>query len=85
MIHFRNDELATAILRTKDKPNRLIVEDAVNDDNSVVSLTQVSDSAYSTIHTIDMESTKNSNFVDAFTGKDGRIATLSWRYRFAKG
>lgn len=38
---FRNDELATAILRTKDKPNRLIVEDAVNDDNSVVSLTQV--------------------------------------------
>ncbi|EDV22363.1 uncharacterized protein TRIADDRAFT_58897 [Trichoplax adhaerens] len=36
----KNDELATAILRTKDKPNRLIVEDAVNDDNSVVSLTQ---------------------------------------------
>uniref|UniRef100_F6VLN4 Transitional endoplasmic reticulum ATPase n=1 Tax=Ciona intestinalis TaxID=7719 RepID=F6VLN4_CIOIN len=31
-------DLATAILRTKSKPNRLIVEDAVVDDNSVVSL-----------------------------------------------
>ena len=35
------DDLATAILRQKVKPNRLIVEDAVNDDNSVVALTQV--------------------------------------------
>ncbi|XP_022087240.1 transitional endoplasmic reticulum ATPase [Acanthaster planci] len=35
-----NDDIATAILRTKAKPNRLIVEDAVNDDNSVVSLSQ---------------------------------------------
>ncbi|XP_014671341.1 PREDICTED: transitional endoplasmic reticulum ATPase [Priapulus caudatus] len=34
------DDLATAILRTKAKPNRLIVEDAVNDDNSVVALSQ---------------------------------------------
>lgn len=34
------DDLATAILRQKVKPNRLIVEDAVNDDNSVVALTQ---------------------------------------------
>jgi hypothetical protein len=32
------DELATAILSKKARPNRLIVEDAVNDDNSVVAL-----------------------------------------------
>ena len=31
---------ATAILRSKPKPYRLIVEDATNDDNSVVSLNQ---------------------------------------------
>ncbi len=35
-----NDDVATAILRTKSKPNRLIVEDAINEDNSVVSLSQ---------------------------------------------
>lgn len=35
-----NDDIATAILRTKAKPNRLVVEDAINDDNSVVSLSQ---------------------------------------------
>jgi hypothetical protein len=35
------DDLATAILKQKAKPNRLIVEDAVNDDNSVVALSQV--------------------------------------------
>jgi transitional endoplasmic reticulum ATPase len=34
------DDLATAILKQKAKPNRLIVEDAVNDDNSVVALSQ---------------------------------------------
>eukprot|EP00092_Neocalanus_flemingeri_P040180 GFUD01043766.1.p1 GENE.GFUD01043766.1~~GFUD01043766.1.p1 ORF type:complete len:821 (+),score=244.04 GFUD01043766.1:182-2644(+) len=34
----KGDELATAILNKKSKPNRLIVEDAVNDDNSVVAL-----------------------------------------------
>lgn len=34
------EELATAILKTKQKPNRLLVEEAVNDDNSVVSLSQ---------------------------------------------
>lgn len=39
---FSPDDLATAILRKKDKPNRLIVEEAVNDDNSVVALSQVS-------------------------------------------
>lgn len=30
------DDLATAILKKKDKPNRLIVEDTTSDDNSVV-------------------------------------------------
>jgi len=35
-----NDDLATAILRDKAKPNRLVVEDAVNEDNSVVALSQ---------------------------------------------
>lgn len=34
------DDLATAILKRKDRPNRLIVEEATNDDNSVVSLSQ---------------------------------------------
>uniref|UniRef100_A0A1B0CLN3 Vesicle-fusing ATPase n=1 Tax=Lutzomyia longipalpis TaxID=7200 RepID=A0A1B0CLN3_LUTLO len=34
------DDLATAILKRKDRPNRLLVEEAVNDDNSVVSLSQ---------------------------------------------
>jgi hypothetical protein len=36
------DDLATAILKKRDKPNRLIVEEAVNDDNSVVAMSQVS-------------------------------------------
>ncbi len=34
------DELATAILKDKSKPNRLIVDDATTDDNSVVSISQ---------------------------------------------
>ena len=33
ILHDCRDELATAILNKKHKPNRLIVEDAVNDDN----------------------------------------------------
>ena len=37
---FRTDDLATAILKKKDRPNRLIVEEAANDDNSVVALSQ---------------------------------------------
>lgn len=37
----REHDLATAILRRKIRPNRLIVDDAVNDDNSVVALSQV--------------------------------------------
>ena len=36
--HIYSDEFATAILNQKKRPNRLIVEDAVNDDNSVVAL-----------------------------------------------
>lgn len=32
--------MATAILKTKTKPNRLLVEEAINDDNSVVALSQ---------------------------------------------
>ena len=40
MCYYR-DELSVAILKTKSKPNRLIVEDASTDDNSVVSLSQV--------------------------------------------
>ena len=31
----RNERLATAILNKKARPNRLIVEESVNDDNSV--------------------------------------------------
>ena len=38
---YSNDDLATAILKNKAKPNRLLVEEAVNEDNSVVSLSQV--------------------------------------------
>ncbi|XP_014256750.1 transitional endoplasmic reticulum ATPase TER94-like [Cimex lectularius] len=34
------EDLSTAILRKKDRPNRLLVDDAINDDNSVVSLSQ---------------------------------------------
>lgn len=37
----KTDELATAILKEKSKPNRLIVDEITNDDNSVVCLTQV--------------------------------------------
>jgi len=36
----KKEEVATAILRTKAKPYRLMVDDAVTDDNSVVSLSQ---------------------------------------------
>ena len=34
----RNEDLATAILNKKARPNRLIVEESVNDDNSVTVL-----------------------------------------------
>jgi len=35
-----NDKFATAILNQKSKPNRLMVEDAINDDNSIITLSQ---------------------------------------------
>uniref|UniRef100_A0A914QLU7 CDC48 N-terminal subdomain domain-containing protein n=2 Tax=Panagrolaimus TaxID=55784 RepID=A0A914QLU7_9BILA len=34
----KNDALATAILKNKDKPNRLFVENLEKDDNSVISM-----------------------------------------------
>ncbi|NXW10216.1 TERA ATPase, partial [Fregetta grallaria] len=34
------DDLSTAILKQKNRPNRLIVDEAINEDNSVVSLSQ---------------------------------------------
>ncbi|KAL1449108.1 hypothetical protein WDU94_000341 [Cyamophila willieti] len=40
MAENKGDDLATAILKKKDKPNRLIVDETINDDNSVVSLSQ---------------------------------------------
>ena len=40
-IIFSQEDLQTAILRRKERPNRLLVEEAVNEDNSVVSLSQV--------------------------------------------
>lgn len=40
MADSKNDDLATAILKRKDRPNRLVVDEAVNDDNSVISLSQ---------------------------------------------
>lgn len=36
----KSDDLSTAILKPKSRPNRLIVEEANNDDNSVVALSQ---------------------------------------------
>jgi transitional endoplasmic reticulum ATPase len=36
----KTDDLATAILKKKERPNRLIVDEAANDDNSVVALSQ---------------------------------------------
>ncbi|KAK7482652.1 hypothetical protein BaRGS_00026061, partial [Batillaria attramentaria] len=40
MAEQNEDDLATAILKRKDRPNRLLVEEAINEDNSVVSLSQ---------------------------------------------
>jgi len=39
-IEQKSEGLATAILKQKAKPNRLIVEDAINDDNSIITLAQ---------------------------------------------
>ncbi|XP_067829089.1 transitional endoplasmic reticulum ATPase-like isoform X1 [Heptranchias perlo] len=35
------DDVSTAILQQKHRPNRLVVDEAINDDNSIVSLSQV--------------------------------------------
>ena len=35
-----SDELATAILKKKERPNRLMVEESASDDNSCISLSQ---------------------------------------------
>ena len=35
-----SDDLATAILKKKERPNRLMVEDSASDDNSCISLSQ---------------------------------------------
>lgn len=40
LCYINRDDLATAILKRKDRPNRLIVDDATNDDNSIVCLSQ---------------------------------------------
>lgn len=37
----KNEQLATAILKEKHKPNRLMVEHSAKDDNSIVGLSQV--------------------------------------------
>ena len=37
---FRENDLSTAILQEKNKPNRLVVDDSVGEDNSVVHLSQ---------------------------------------------
>jgi len=36
----KSDDLATAILKKKERPNRLLVDEAASDDNSVVALSQ---------------------------------------------
>lgn len=40
VFHSSNDDLSTAILNRKARPNRLMVDDTTNDDNSVVYLSQ---------------------------------------------
>merc|ERR1711997_212043 len=40
MADSKAEDLATAILKRKERPNRLIVEETANDDNSCVSLSQ---------------------------------------------
>ncbi|KAH0627750.1 hypothetical protein JD844_008036 [Phrynosoma platyrhinos] len=40
LLSSKADDLSTAILKQKNRPNRLIVDEAINEDNSVVSLSQ---------------------------------------------
>ena len=37
---FSENDLSTAILKEKNKPNRLVVDDTIGEDNSVVHLSQ---------------------------------------------
>ena len=39
-LYFDRDDVTTAILNQKPRANRLLVEEALNDDNSVVTLSQ---------------------------------------------
>ena len=65
-----SDDLATAILRKKEKPNRLLVEEAINEDNSVVSLSQVPTSSYVALKiTSTPLVSKHSSLVNLFNGK----------------
>ena len=88
------DELATAILKNKSRPNRLLVEEAINDDNSVVSMSQVcvKKSGYvliivtkpvcspSLFGLLSIRSVFHFQFHFLFTGQNGRVTALSWRY-----
>ena len=89
----KQEELATAILKQKAKPNRLIVDEAVNDDNSVVTLSQVTQNLFICgfvqillSYTVSSDIYTN-NKVDVFvfivlfvTGQDGRTAIISGRH-----
>lgn len=66
-ISFNSEDLATAILKRKDRPNRLIVEEAQNDDNSVVSLSQVSRPR----HQHDFPLNSLTSFMLTFSGENG--------------
>ncbi len=74
----RQDDLATAILRKKDRPNRLIVEEAVNDDNSVIALSQVR---------IYISATLANTFpltTPLFAGQNGSTTAFQRRHGFIK-
>lgn len=71
------DDLATAILRRKDRPNRLIVEEASNDDNSVVALSQVNKHCCIIIVI--------TSILIKITGQNGRAPALPWRHSAHQG
>lgn len=43
----KEEDFSTAILKQKHRPNRLVVDEALNEDSSIVSLSQVSDTGLS--------------------------------------
>lgn len=67
------DDLSTAILRRKDRPNRLIVEEAISDDNSVVSLSQVSHPLYSIDAPLSVRSELRTVILSLSEASDDRI------------